>query len=99
MRETQNGNEGERQCVTLHFAVHLRRLKPLSWRGARRIVYCCVEENIWTQKPEPAERFDTARDNLIALSHRIHAHPELGFEEGEGGDLAGRNIGGRRVRG
>lgn len=27
------------------------------------------------------ERFDTARDNLIALSHRIHAHPELGFEE------------------
>ena len=27
------------------------------------------------------ERFDAARDSLIALSHRIHAHPELGFEE------------------
>ena len=27
------------------------------------------------------ERFDTARDSLIALSHRIHAHPELGYEE------------------
>lgn len=27
------------------------------------------------------ERFDSARDRLIALSHRIHAHPELGFEE------------------
>ncbi|MGH8260033.1 MAG: peptidase dimerization domain-containing protein, partial [Steroidobacteraceae bacterium] len=27
------------------------------------------------------ERFDSARDGLIELSHRIHAHPELGFEE------------------
>jgi amidohydrolase len=27
------------------------------------------------------ERFDEARDELIALSHRIHAHPEIGFEE------------------
>src|SRR6059036_617596 len=27
------------------------------------------------------ERFDAARDSLIALSHRIHAYPELGFEE------------------
>jgi metal-dependent amidase/aminoacylase/carboxypeptidase family protein len=27
------------------------------------------------------ERFELARDNLIELSHRIHAHPELGFEE------------------
>jgi amidohydrolase len=27
------------------------------------------------------ERFDAVRDRLIALSHRIHAHPELGFEE------------------
>jgi metal-dependent amidase/aminoacylase/carboxypeptidase family protein len=27
------------------------------------------------------ERFDAARDGLIKLSHRIHAHPELGFEE------------------
>jgi amidohydrolase len=27
------------------------------------------------------ERFESAREELIALSHRIHAHPELGFEE------------------
>ena len=27
------------------------------------------------------ERFRQAQDDLIALSHRIHAHPELGFEE------------------
>lgn len=27
------------------------------------------------------ERFESARESLIGLSHRIHAHPELGFEE------------------
>jgi amidohydrolase len=27
------------------------------------------------------ERFGDAREDLIALSHRIHAHPEVGFEE------------------
>lgn len=27
------------------------------------------------------ERFDVKRSALIGLSHRIHAHPELGFEE------------------
>jgi len=27
------------------------------------------------------ERVEQARDELVALSHRIHAHPELGFEE------------------
>ena len=27
------------------------------------------------------ERFEQARDELIALSHRIHANPEIGFEE------------------
>jgi amidohydrolase len=27
------------------------------------------------------ESFETARTGLIALSHRIHAHPEIGFEE------------------
>jgi amidohydrolase len=26
-------------------------------------------------------RFESARDALVELSHRIHAHPELGFEE------------------
>ena len=32
-------------------------------------------------KTAAQERFDSARDGLIGLSHRIHAHPELGFEE------------------
>src|ERR1700724_3122033 len=27
------------------------------------------------------EILETRRDHLIALSHRIHAHPELGWEE------------------
>jgi amidohydrolase len=27
------------------------------------------------------ERVEQARDELVALSHRIHAHPEVGFEE------------------
>ena len=27
------------------------------------------------------ERFESAREGLIELSHRIHAHPELGWEE------------------
>ena len=27
------------------------------------------------------ERVDGAREALVALSHRVHAHPELGFEE------------------
>jgi amidohydrolase len=27
------------------------------------------------------KRFENSRESLIALSHRIHAHPELGFEE------------------
>ena len=27
------------------------------------------------------ERFELALNGLIGLSHRIHAHPELGFEE------------------
>ena len=32
-------------------------------------------------KSAARERFDSSRDDLIELSHRIHAHPELGFEE------------------
>ncbi|HEX4064555.1 MAG TPA: M20 family metallopeptidase [Acidobacteriaceae bacterium] len=32
-------------------------------------------------KEAARERFDGARETLLALSHRIHAHPELGFEE------------------
>jgi amidohydrolase len=32
-------------------------------------------------KSAAQERFKSVRDGLIALSRRIHAHPELGFEE------------------
>jgi len=32
-------------------------------------------------KSAARERFKSARQGLIELSHRIHAHPELGFEE------------------
>ena len=32
-------------------------------------------------KAAARERFDAARQGLIELSHRIHAHPELGYEE------------------
>lgn len=32
-------------------------------------------------KSAARERFESSRDSLIDLSHRIHAHPELGFEE------------------
>jgi hypothetical protein len=32
-------------------------------------------------KEASRKQFDAACDDLIALSHRIHAHPELGFEE------------------
>jgi amidohydrolase len=32
-------------------------------------------------KAAARERIDEAREHLLELSHRIHAHPELGFEE------------------
>ncbi|MGC1782651.1 MAG: M20 family metallopeptidase [Acidobacteriaceae bacterium] len=32
-------------------------------------------------KPAARKNFDSAQDKLIDLSHRIHANPELGFEE------------------
>jgi amidohydrolase len=32
-------------------------------------------------KEAARERVERAREELVALSHRIHAHPELGFEE------------------
>jgi len=32
-------------------------------------------------KQAARERVERAREELVALSHRIHAHPELGFEE------------------
>lgn len=39
------------------------------------------ERPIMDPKRAAQERFDTVRGALIDLSHRIHAHPELGFEE------------------
>ena len=33
------------------------------------------------RKAGARERFEAAEQELIDLSHRIHAHPELGFEE------------------
>jgi metal-dependent amidase/aminoacylase/carboxypeptidase family protein len=32
-------------------------------------------------KAAAKESFERSRDRIIALSHRIHAHPELGWEE------------------
>lgn len=32
-------------------------------------------------KSAARERFESSQDSLVELSHRIHAHPELGFEE------------------
>lgn len=37
-------------------------------------------------KSAARERFNSARDSLVELSHRIHAHPELGFEEEKASD-------------
>jgi metal-dependent amidase/aminoacylase/carboxypeptidase family protein len=34
-----------------------------------------------TFKAVAKESFERSRDRVIALSHRIHAHPELGWEE------------------
>jgi len=34
-------------------------------------------------KTAAKEKLDSMRDRIIALSHRIHAHPELGFRETE----------------
>ncbi|HTX00939.1 MAG TPA: hypothetical protein VMD59_19310, partial [Acidimicrobiales bacterium] len=33
------------------------------------------------ERSEATRRLDSAADDLVELSHRIHAHPELGFEE------------------
>jgi amidohydrolase len=46
-------------------------------------MFCLCGERSETMhaKDGARERFSTAQDDLIALSHRIHAQPELGFEE------------------
>ncbi len=40
-------------------------------------------------KQAAEERVGQARDELLALSHRIHAHPEIGFEEERAADWLG----------
>ena len=37
-------------------------------------------------KAAAKEKILATKDNLIALSHRIHANPELGFEERRASD-------------
>src|SRR5499426_4862997 len=39
------------------------------------------EESYMNLKTAARSRFEAVRPAVIALSHRIHAHPELGFEE------------------
>jgi hypothetical protein len=39
------------------------------------------EEVIMDPKAAAQEQIDAMQTDLIGLSHRIHAHPELGFEE------------------
>src|ERR1700745_2945119 len=53
-------------------------LSSLSERGS--VGSQCKEDSM-DAKAGARERFNRAQDSLIALSHRIHANPELGFEE------------------
>ena len=53
-------------------------------------------------KSAARERFESSRDALVDLSHRIHAHPEIGFVEGKSSSwlcesLADANFGERRL--
>src|SRR5439155_19402534 len=50
-------------------------------------------------KPAARVRCDAVRPAVIDLSHRIDAHPELGFEEEQCLDLDLRDINGRWVHG
>ena len=56
-------------------------------------------------KAAARERVERARDDLVALSHRIHAHPEVGFEEehasawlGDASPTAGFAVDARHLR-
>ena len=50
-------------------------------------------------KDDAKARIEDARDSLLDLSHRIHADPELGYEEEHAAALAVRGARGRRPRG
>jgi amidohydrolase len=47
----------------------------------RRGSVAAKKEGTMEAKAGARERFDAVRERVIALSHRIHATPELGFEE------------------
>src|ERR1700756_5554347 len=49
--------------------------RPASVRSGRR------GDARMNVKDAARERLEAARTNLVALSHRIHAHPEPGWEE------------------
>src|SRR5262249_50630220 len=52
-------------------------------RLARLCPWCCLQRRRMSMdlKTAARARFEAIRPAVIALSHRIHAHPELGFEE------------------
>jgi hypothetical protein len=52
-------------------------------RGARPVLFWPTGRGKATIDPKRAaqERFGNALNGLIELSHRIHAHPEIGLEE------------------
>jgi len=43
-------------------------------------------------KTAAQERFESALDGLIKLSNRIHAYPELGFEEEKSSGWLGESL-------
>lgn len=63
-------------------------LMPMSSQTFARARACYAESRLHQRgnatmdaKAAARERFESVRDGLIELSHRIHAHPEIGFEE------------------
>ena len=49
-------------------------------------------------KEAARERVEQARDELVDLSHRIHANPELGFEEEQASAWVAERAGRGRLR-
>src|SRR5690242_1530484 len=59
--------------------VNQRRFTTVSdWRSVTGRLFWSARMNI---KDAAREQIEKVRQPLIDLSHRIHAHPELGFEE------------------
>src|SRR6266436_3653281 len=52
-------------------------------RLARICTLSCPQRGVMSMdlKTAARSRFEAVRPAVIGLSHRIHAHPELGFEE------------------